>query len=88
METVEQEEELRMAGPESRIIKTSVGRIIFNRILPSDLRQHEPYNGFCNFATSKGDLRRLVSECFRWCGREKTVRMLDELKTHRLRIYY
>ncbi len=80
METVEQEEELRMAGPESRIIKTSVGRIIFNRIVPCDLRQHEPYNGFCNFATSKGDLRRLVSECFRWCGREKTVTMLDELK--------
>ncbi|MHB8085093.1 MAG: DNA-directed RNA polymerase subunit beta' [Dehalococcoidia bacterium] len=79
-ETVEQEEELRMAGPESRMIKTSVGRIIFNRIVPSDLRQHEPYGGFCNFATSKGDLRRLVSECFRWCGREKTVRMLDELK--------
>ncbi len=79
-EDIEQEEELRMAGPESRMINTSVGRIIFNRIVPSDLRQHEPYNGFCNFATSKGDLRRLVSECFRWCGREKTVRMLDELK--------
>jgi DNA-directed RNA polymerase subunit beta' len=80
VETTKQEEELRMAGPQSRIINTSVGRIIFNRIVPSDLRQHEPYGGFCNFATSKGDLRRLVSECFRWCGREKTVRMLDELK--------
>ncbi|MEI6186383.1 MAG: DNA-directed RNA polymerase subunit beta', partial [Dehalococcoidia bacterium] len=73
-------EEIRLPGTDNRIFKTSIGRIIFNQILPDELRQHEPYNGFCNFATSKGDLRRLVSECFRWCGREKTVRMLDELK--------
>jgi len=72
--------EMRLPGPDSRTYKTSVGRLIFNQILPDELRQHEPYNGFCNFATSKGDLRRLVSECFRWCGREKTVSMLDELK--------
>jgi DNA-directed RNA polymerase subunit beta' len=75
-----QYKEMRLPGPDSKTFKTSVGRIIFNQILPDELRQHEPYNGFCNFATSKGDLRRLVSECFRWCGREKTVRMLDELK--------
>ena len=73
-------EEMRLPGTDGRIFKTSVGRIIFNQILPDELRQHDPYNGFCNFATSKGDLRRLVSECFRWCGREKTVYMLDELK--------
>jgi DNA-directed RNA polymerase subunit beta' len=73
--------EMRMAGKDSSIIRTCVGRIIFNQILPADLRQHEPYNGFCNFATTKGDLRRLVSECFRWCGSEKTVSMLDELKS-------
>ncbi|MFA5400613.1 MAG: DNA-directed RNA polymerase subunit beta' [Dehalococcoidia bacterium] len=75
-----QYKEMRLPGPDSRTFKTSIGRIIFNQILPDELRYHEPYNGFCNFATSKGDLRRLVSECFRWCGREKTVRMLDELK--------
>jgi len=73
--------EMRMAGKDNCTVKTSVGRIIFNQILPADLRQHEPYMGFCNFATSKGDLRRLVSECFRWCGSEKTVSMLDELKS-------
>ena len=78
--TTAQFKEMTLSGPDSRTFKTSVGRIIFNQILPDELRQHEPYNGFCNFATSKGDLRRLVSECFRWCGREKTVRMLDELK--------
>jgi len=78
--TSSQYKEMRLPGPDSKTVKTSVGRIIFNQILPDELRQHEPYNGFCNFATSKGDLRRLVSECFRWCGRENTVRMLDELK--------
>lgn len=79
-ETAQQPKEILMAGPESQVIRTSVGRIIFNRLLPVGLRQHAPYNGFCNIAMSKGDLRRLVSECFRWCGREETVKMLDELK--------
>lgn len=73
-------EDIRMTGQQSGIIQTTVGRIMFNMILPKQLREHEPYNGFFNFTASKGDLRRLVSECFRWCGREKTVRMLDELK--------
>lgn len=80
-ESVTKYEEMRMAGKDSSNIKTSVGRIIFNQMLPAELRQHDPYKGFCNFATSKGDLRRLVSECFRWCGSEKTVSMLDELKS-------
>lgn len=80
-EAAEKAVALKMAGPDNQIIRTSVGRIIFNRILPAGLRRHDPYKGFCNFATTKGDLRRLVSECFRWCGREDTVRMLDELKS-------
>ena len=63
-----------------RMVKTSVGRIIFNQVLPDKLRDHSPYNGFYNYTATKGDLRRLVSECFRWCGREDTVQMLDELK--------
>jgi len=73
-------EEIRMSGLESVMLKTSVGRILFNQILPAELRKHEPYKGFCNFPATKGDLRRLVSECYRWCGREKTVEMLDGLK--------
>lgn len=73
-------EDIRMNGQQSQIINSSVGRIIFNSILPRGLRQHQPYNGFWNLSATKGDLRRLVSECFRWCGREDTVRMLDELK--------
>ena len=80
-EAAEKADALRMAGPDSQMIRTTVGRIIFNRILPAGLRRHDPYKGFCNFATTKGDLRRLVSECFRWCGREDTVRMLDALKS-------
>ncbi|MBN1374951.1 MAG: DNA-directed RNA polymerase subunit beta' [Dehalococcoidia bacterium] len=72
--------EIRMAGPDNQIIRTTVGRIIFNNLLPDGLRMHDPYKGFFNFATTKGDLRRLVSECFRWCGREDTVDMLDSIK--------
>jgi DNA-directed RNA polymerase subunit beta' len=79
-ESTVQYKDIRLTGLENQMVKTSVGRIMFNEVLPAELRQHDPYKGFCNFTTSKGDLRRLVYECFRWCGREKTVRMLDELK--------
>jgi DNA-directed RNA polymerase subunit beta' len=65
---------------ESGVVRTSVGRIIFNQVLPYELRKRY-YNGFYNYDASKVELRRLVSECFRWCGSEKTVIMLDELKS-------
>jgi len=56
-----------------KIIKTTVGRVIFNDILPKKLR-------FVNKVVDKGDLKNLVKQCFRYYGDAKTVEFLDELK--------
>ncbi|MFH1412542.1 MAG: DNA-directed RNA polymerase subunit beta' [bacterium] len=56
------------------LIQTSVGKIIFNEILPEKLR-------FVNNLVGKGELRILVKECLELYGEEKTVDFLDRLKS-------
>lgn len=58
---------------EEEMIKTTVGRIIFNEILPSKLR-------FVNEVVGKGRLKNIVKDCFRYYGNDRTVQLLDELK--------
>lgn len=65
--------EVRSDDKNSEKLKTSVGRILFNQVLPSQFR-------FCNQIMDKGSLKRLVSECYRLLGNEPTVIMLDDLK--------
>jgi len=55
------------------IIKTSVGRIIFNKILPEKLR-------FFNSETQSGTLKDLVAKTLEIYGDEKTIEFLDRLK--------
>ncbi len=55
------------------LIDTTVGRIIFNDILPEKLR-------YINEVVDKGELKRLVKECLRLYGEDTTVRFVDELK--------
>ncbi|OGF25175.1 DNA-directed RNA polymerase subunit beta' [Candidatus Falkowbacteria bacterium RIFOXYB2_FULL_47_14] len=52
---------------------TTVGRVIFNDILPEKLR-------FVNSVVGKSKLVGLVKACFRHYGRELTVTFLDEIK--------
>ncbi|MFH1744746.1 MAG: DNA-directed RNA polymerase subunit beta' [bacterium] len=54
-------------------VKTTVGRIIFNEILPEKLK-------FINKVLSKGDLKKIVKDCYRYYGKERTAQLLDELK--------
>ena len=58
---------------EDRFIETSVGRIIFNNILPDSL-------GFRNDAMDKTALKDLTSEVHNLFGNEETQKMLDEIK--------
>jgi len=58
---------------ESPLLETTVGRIIFNNILPTKLR-------FVNTVVKKGDLKNLVKDCFLIYGEDRTVDFLDELK--------
>jgi len=55
------------------MIKTTVGRIIFNSILPEKLR-------FVNGVVGKGQLKNLVKDCLRFYGEEATVEFIDRLK--------
>jgi len=59
--------------PGSSLVKTTVGRIIFNDLLPEEMR-------FCNDRVDKGSLKKMVSECHQLFGNEKTAELLDNLK--------
>ena len=58
---------------------TTVGRVIFNRIVPKSL-------GFINEVLDKKTLNSLVAECFKKCGNSETVAFLERLKE--LGFYY
>ncbi|HAM88329.1 MAG: DNA-directed RNA polymerase subunit beta' [Candidatus Falkowbacteria bacterium GW2011_GWC2_38_22] len=55
------------------VTKTTVGRIIFNDILPEKLR-------FVNHVVDKGKLKNLVKLCYRYYGPKQTGEFLDDLK--------
>ncbi len=57
----------------SKLVETTVGRIIFNEALPERLR-------FKNYAMKKENLRQVIAECFKEYGRVKTTELADEIK--------
>ncbi|MDY7080217.1 MAG: DNA-directed RNA polymerase subunit beta' [Chloroflexota bacterium] len=57
----------------SEPIATTVGRCLFNRILPDELR-------FINQAMEKGALQELVGLCYRQLGGEVTTEVVDRIK--------
>ena len=56
-----------------RWVETTVGRVIFNQILPDEL-------GYINKEMKKGALSELVFEAYRKSGLKRTVQLLDDLK--------
>ncbi|MGI5912492.1 MAG: DNA-directed RNA polymerase subunit beta' [Syntrophomonadaceae bacterium] len=60
-------------GVKEQIIESSVGRFIFNEIIPESL-------GFYNQVIDKKKLGDLVYECYRLEGNAKTAEMLDGIK--------
>src|SRR5579859_151583 len=62
-----------------KLVKTTVGRIIFNEALPERLR-------FKNYSMKKENLKQVIAECFKEYGRAKTAELADEIK--RLGFYY
>ncbi|MCL6650039.1 MAG: DNA-directed RNA polymerase subunit beta', partial [Chloroflexi bacterium] len=55
------------------LTRTTVGRIIFNEILPEQL-------GFWNEVMDKKALKRVVAECYRLLSNEETTQVVDEIK--------
>ena len=56
-----------------KVIETTVGRVLFSEIWPTEL-------GFPNKVVGKSQLGDLIWRCYKVCGQEKTVIMLDLLK--------
>ncbi|MBR1645839.1 MAG: DNA-directed RNA polymerase subunit beta' [Selenomonadaceae bacterium] len=68
---------------ELQLVRTSVGRMIFNEILPSELRQFKrDAEGKLTLGTvmSKKELGKLVAECFNKFGATKTAEVIDGVK--------
>jgi DNA-directed RNA polymerase subunit beta' len=63
----------RLAQAEERLIDTTVGRVIFNRILPDSIQ-------FINWVLDKGGLKDLVASLYEQCGEENTPEIADAIK--------
>ncbi|WP_322819021.1 DNA-directed RNA polymerase subunit beta' [Tepidiforma sp.] len=59
--------------PGTHIIQTTVGRIIFNEILPPELP-------FQNLNMDRPNLRKVVAMCYRTLGGERTGEIVDRIK--------
>ena len=58
---------------EKKVIRTTVGRVIFNTIWPTEL-------GFINFPVPKSKLGDIILETYKTVGKARTVVTLDKLK--------
>ncbi|MFQ5924856.1 MAG: DNA-directed RNA polymerase subunit beta' [Dehalococcoidia bacterium] len=54
--------------------RTSVGRIIFNEVLPAEL-------GFLNEVLDKQSLKQLIADCYKLLGNEVAARVADDIKS-------
>src|SRR5687767_14181453 len=54
--------------------RTTIGRVIFNQVLPSQLRFHDS-------VMKRSDLKELVDRCYRDLGPEETAHLVDGIKS-------
>jgi DNA-directed RNA polymerase subunit beta' len=76
-EEVELQARIRVRGlsPESplELVETTVGRVLFNEIVPRELRP-------VNKELKKKEITTLVADCYHRLGNAETVKFLDDLK--------
>src|SRR5574341_1727754 len=63
----------RLPQAETRLIETTVGRVLFNRILPPEVQ-------FTNEKLDKGGIKDLIADVYELCGQEKTTEVADRIK--------
>ena len=63
----------RLPQAEQRLISTTVGRIMFNRVLPTEVQ-------FVNWQLDKGGLKDLMSNLYEVCGEENLPEIADAIK--------
>ncbi|MBM3250160.1 MAG: DNA-directed RNA polymerase subunit beta' [Candidatus Omnitrophica bacterium] len=59
--------------PGKQMITTTVGRVLFNQVLPKEF-------GFVNADLNKSRVGEVVSECYKRFGHAATVKLLDDIK--------
>ncbi|MBQ6521002.1 MAG: DNA-directed RNA polymerase subunit beta', partial [Anaerolineaceae bacterium] len=73
VETVFDDYGKRLPKPEKRLIRTTVGRVLFNEIIPEELR-------FKNETFGKGGIKDLIAEVFDNCGEAVCAVFGDSVK--------
>ncbi|HET6255489.1 MAG TPA: DNA-directed RNA polymerase subunit beta' [Puia sp.] len=58
---------------ENKLLETTVGRVLFNQTVPSEV-------GFVNALLTKKSLREIIGNIIKWTNIPKTVKFLDDIK--------
>ena len=58
---------------ENELVDTTVGRLIFNEVLPPEI-------GFINRGVAKDDIKKITAEVHRHLGNRRTAEFVDQLK--------
>jgi DNA-directed RNA polymerase subunit beta' len=70
---IDPQEKIKVKLDTGEVIETSAGRVIFNQILPKELK-------FVNQLLDKKGISRLINKAFNVLGKERTVALIDEIK--------
>lgn len=73
MNTWFDENNRRMKKPETRLLTTTVGRVLFNRILPPEVQ-------FINTVLEKSGVKDLIADVYDLCGENQTTEVADAIK--------
>ncbi|MBE6112339.1 MAG: DNA-directed RNA polymerase subunit beta' [Peptococcaceae bacterium] len=71
---VRQENGSRYGIPDGGRLETTVGRIIFNNVIPAEV-------GYVNETVGKKGLSKIVAKCYKLLGASATANMLDGIKS-------
>jgi len=63
---------VKTLGEKSFLVETSVGRILFNNILPDVI-------GYHNIAMDSSTLKKTIDKSFKQCGQEETALLVDRI---------
>ncbi len=65
-------EDLETKSGYGKVINTTAGRVIFNLVLPKGMP-------FYNLPLRSSQLARVISDCYQFLGRSKTITLLDDM---------
>ena len=63
----------RLPAAETRVVDTTVGRVLFNRVPPPEVQ-------FTNEKLDKGGVKDLIADVYELCGQDPTTEVADRIK--------